>query len=107
MRRPTQLLRVGLATDRTPVRRPASAAHRSQDRGAVHPAADALIALAGPAGNLVAALLLVSAQQRTAALVFALLGVVSLLPWPARNDGAHALAAVRQHRIGTPPRSRR
>jgi hypothetical protein len=75
--------------------------------GAVHPAADALIALAGPAGNLAAALLLVSVQQRTAALVFALLGVASLLPWPARNDGAHALAAVRQHRIGAPPRSRR
>ena len=66
--------------------------------GKVPPAADALIALAGPSGNLLAALLLLAVQQRSAALVVGLLGVLSLLPWPARNDGARALAAARRHR---------
>jgi hypothetical protein len=69
-------------------------------RGPVPPAADALIALAGPVGNLAAALLLAGIQQREAALIFGLFGFASLLPWPTRNDGAHALAAVRRHRAG-------
>jgi len=72
-------------------------------KGPVQPAADALIALAGPIGNLVAAFLLLAVEQRQAAFVFALLGVVSLLPWPSRNDGAHALAAARRHRDTTLP----
>jgi len=66
--------------------------------GPVQPAADALIALAGPCGNLAAALLMFTVQQQEAALLFGLLGVASLLPWPARNDGARALAAARRHR---------
>jgi hypothetical protein len=58
----------------------------------------AVIALAGPSGNLVLALLLLAVQQRSAALVVGLLGVLSSLPWPAGNDGARALAAARRHR---------
>ena len=69
------------------------------------PAADALIALAGPAGNLLAALLLLAVQQRSAALVVGLLGVLSLLPWPARNDGARALSAARRHRAAAKAKS--
>jgi hypothetical protein len=72
-------------------------------QGPVQPAADALIALAGPCGNLAAALLMLAVQQREAALLFGLLGVASLLPWPARNDGARALAAARQHRERAKP----
>jgi hypothetical protein len=71
-------------------------------KGPIQPAADALIALAGPVGNLAAALLLVALQQREAALIFGLFGVASLLPWPTRNDGAHALAAARRHRGSAP-----
>jgi hypothetical protein len=67
-------------------------------RGPVQPAADALIALAGPCGNLAAAFLMLAVQQGEAALLFGLLGAASLLPWPARNDGARALAAARRHR---------
>ncbi len=73
--------------------------------GKVPPAADALIALAGPSGNLLAALLLLAVQQRSAALVVGLLGVLSLLPWPARNDGARALAAARRHRAAAKAKS--
>jgi hypothetical protein len=66
--------------------------------GPVQPAADALIALAGPCGNLATALLMLAVHQGEAALLFGLLGAASLLPWPARNDGARAVAAARLHR---------
>ena len=43
--------------------------------------------------------------EREAALMVGLLGVLSLVPWPARNDGARALAAARRHRATAKPKS--
>ena len=63
------------------------------------------------AGAAVCVLVFVSSFVRSrvritaAALVVGLLGVLSLLPWPARNDGARALAAARRHRAAAKAKS--